>query len=194
MTTLPDTSESQAGTRDWPHAPPHRLGGAGVYFVTARTLHRRAHFHTPARLTVVRDLLLSTALKYHWRMEAWAVLNNHYHFVAHSTGGNASAASLRLWLKDLHAAVSRALNKEDNTPGRTLWHNYRETHLTFQRSYLARLHYTHRNPQHHHLVPDATAYEWCSAAVFEKACTGAWAKTIASFACDQIAKEDDDEA
>lgn len=30
--SLPDEAVSLRGTRDWPHAPPHRLGEAGVYF------------------------------------------------------------------------------------------------------------------------------------------------------------------
>ena len=33
----PSDEDCAKGTRDWPHAPPHRLGSAGVYFVTART-------------------------------------------------------------------------------------------------------------------------------------------------------------
>ena len=34
---------------------------------------------------------------------------------------------------------------------REVWANYRETHLSFPTSYLARLNYTHQNPVHHGL-------------------------------------------
>ena len=123
---LPDDQSSCKGTRDWPHAPPHRLAQAGVYYVTARTLDRGHHFHGPERLTLVRDLLLAMAGKYEWRLEAWAVLANHYHFVAHSPAGEATAESLGKLLKNLHADVSRFINRMDGVRGRQVLHNYRD--------------------------------------------------------------------
>lgn len=39
MEDLPDSETSAKGTRDWPHAPPHRLAEAGVYLLTARSAH-----------------------------------------------------------------------------------------------------------------------------------------------------------
>jgi len=163
-----------------------------VYFVTARTLYQIQHFKSAARLTWVRDRLLQHAATYQWRMEAWAVLSNHYHFIAHSPSGEGAAESLGKLLKHLHADVTRHINKLDGVEGRKIWHNYRETHLTFQKSYLARLHYTHHNPVHHGLVALAADYEWCSAREFEHACTPAWVKTIAAFQYDEIAKGDED--
>jgi len=158
--------------------------------VTARTLGRVDRFDSPGRLTFVRDRLIALAEKYGWRLEAWAVLSNHYHFVGHSPSGEGSADSLGKMLRHLHADVARQINFLDGVQGRKIWHNYRETHLSFQNSYLARLNYTHRNPVHHGLVPLAEDYEWCSAREFEKACTPAWAKTIRSFQFGQIAIED----
>lgn len=187
---LPSDDESTRGTRDWPHAPPHRLGSAGVYFVTARTLRQIEYFNSPERLSRVRDRLLDLASQYGWRLEAWAVLSNHYHFVGHSPEGSVSADSLHKLLKHFHADVSRFINRLDGVEGRKIWHNFRETLLTFQESYLARLNYTHRNAVHHRLVLQAEDYPWCSAAAFEKACTPAWSKTIRSFKFDEIARND----
>ena len=190
---IPTDETSRAGTRDWPHAPPHRLGGAGVYFVTARTLDRVRHFDSPARLDLVREALLRLSAQYAWRLEAWAVLNNHYHFVGHSPVAETSAESLQAFLRHLHADITRRLNQLDGISGRKIWHNYRETHLTWQQSYLARLNYTHQNAVHHGLVTQASDYEWCSARAFQKAVTPAWLKTVQSFAYDEIAKDDQDE-
>ena len=189
---LPSAAEVRAGTRDWPHAPPHQLGEPGVYFVTARTLKRVHHFGAPDRLTLVRDHLLELADRYGWRLEAWAVLSNHYHFVGHSPTDELHARSLPRFLKHLHANVTRIINRLEGVEGRKIWHNYRDTQLTFQRSYLARLHYTHANAVHHGVVRVASDYEWCSAAEFESACTPAWFKTIMSFGFEEIAKKDDD--
>ena len=190
---LPAEEESRRGTRDWPHAPPHRLGTAGVYFVTARTLSRQHHFQATERRSFLQAHLLELAARYAWRLEAWAVLTNHYHFVGHSPEGVESAESLRRFLRHFHADTARQVNRLDNTPGRQVWHNYRETRLTLQHSYLARLHYTHANAVHHGLVAVATDYRWCSAKAFEAACTPAWVKTVQSFPYEEVAQGDGDE-
>src|ERR1039458_9298182 len=69
----------------------------------------------------------------------------------------------------------------DGVEGRTVWHNFRDTRLTYQYSYLARLNYVHRNAVKHGLVPVANQYPWCSAAWFERIASPAQVKTIYRF-------------
>jgi putative transposase len=190
---LPTEEQIREGTKHWPHAPPHRLALKGTYFVTARTLDRIGHFTDEKRLSFVRDRLLELGRNYGWEMEAWAVLVNHYHFVAHTTAAQNSAESLRKLLKHLHADVTRQVNRWDQTEGRKIWHNYRDKLLTFPESYYARLNYTHANAVHHGLVSRARDYEWCSAPGFEMTCTRAWVETIGTFKYERIAMEDEDE-
>ncbi len=189
MDALPSAQDCLKGTRDWPHAPPHRLSEAGVYFITARTHQQRHLLHTPARRDWLLALLQSVFGEQGWHLEAWAVLSNHYRVVAHSPPG--SAATLRPLIQKLHSQSTKRLNAEDETPGRTrLWQNYRETHLTWQRSYLARLNYVHQNPRHHGLVARASQWPWCSAAEFKASVTPAWLRTVSRFPFDTIAAED----
>lgn len=98
-----------------------------------------------------------------------------------------------MFLRHLHGEVTRHVNRLDGIEGRKIWHNYRETWLTFQRSYLARLNYTHHNAVHHRLVRNAADYEWCSAPSFEAACMPAWVKTVYSFKYEEIARKDEDD-
>jgi len=123
-------------------------------------------------------------------LEAWAILSNHYHFVAHSPPDQDDAQSLRAWLKHLHADISREMNRRDGVQGRKMWHNYRETHLTYERSYFARLAYTHFNPVHHGLVIDAAKYLWCSAREFAEHSPASRMATLKTFAFTEIARED----
>ena len=176
--------------RNWPHAPPHRLAESGIYFVTSRTLDRVACFESDDRKDFVQDTLFTLAKRYGWPLEAWAVLSNHYHLVAHSPADQSDASSLRIWLRHLHADISREMNRRDGAQGRKLWHNYRETHLTYERSYFSRLAYTHFNPVHHGLVTDAAEYPWCSAREFAEHSPASRVATLRSFAFDQIAKDD----
>ena len=99
----------------------------------------------------------------------------------------------RAMIRKLHSAATKELNIRDGTPGRTrLWQNYRETHLTHQHSYLARLHYVHQNAVHHGLVRVGSDWPWCSAGSFKRAVSPAWLKTITRFPFDEIAEKDGD--
>ena len=172
----------------WPHAPTHRLAEGGTYFVTAGTYLKKHHFREPPRLDVLQRGLLAVASEFNWQFEAWCVFSNHYHFVAHSPG--AGAETLSPMLEKLHAKLALWVNKLDKTPGRQVWFNFYETRLTYEKSYLARLHYTHVNAVRHKLVGVSNQYPWCSAAWFERTATPAQVKTIYSFPTDKLHVED----
>jgi putative transposase len=62
---------------------------------------------------------------------------NHYHFVAHSPVGHPTAESLRDILGKLHGKTAKWVNRLDGVETRKVWHNYRETRLTYDKSYFA---------------------------------------------------------
>jgi putative transposase len=64
--------------------------------------------------------------------------------------------------------------------------NYRETRLTHQTSYLARLRYVNENPVHHKLVNVARDYRWCSAAWFETNAPKSFVESVARFKIDRV--------
>jgi putative transposase len=175
----------------WPHAPEHRLGVRGTYFVTASTHLRAHHFAGKSRLAVLHRGLLKLTAEFHWGLEAWAVFSNHYHFVAHSPEAADTAEGLSRMLGKLHEKTAKWINQLDATPARKVWHNYRETRLTYEKSYLARLNYTHQNPVKHGLVPVASQYPWCSARWFEHTATPAQVRTLYRFRMDQLNVTDD---
>jgi putative transposase len=175
----------------WPHAPEHRLSVRGTYFVTAGTYLRQHHFAGKARLAVLHRGLLKVALDFGWRLEAWAVFSNHYHFAGHSPSDEATAENLSRMLGMLHEKMAKWINRLDQTPGRQVWHNFRETRLTYERSYLARLNYVHQNPVKHGLVPAANIYPWCSARWFERTATAAQVKNLYRFKTDRLSVPDD---
>ena len=172
---------------DWPHAPPHRLTEAGAYMVTAGTF-QKAHMIVPAkRLDFLLRLLFSCAAEYGWVLHAWAVLSNHYHFVASSPQ---DPASLKRMLSKLHTLSAREFNLQDRMPGRKVWFQYFDTHITYLPSYYARLKYVHENPVHHKVVSCATNYRWCSAGWFERTADTAFRKTVQGFKTDRIKVND----
>ncbi len=179
------------GSLHWPHAPRHFLAQQGTYFVTAGTYQRRHFFRGGVRLGVLHRGLLSVCKEFGWALEAWAAFSNHYHFVAHSPVGEPTADSLRGMLGKLHGRCASWVNRLDGKPGRKVWFNYWETRLTYERSYLARLGYTHQNAVRHGLVEVANQYPWCSAAWFERTAASAQVQTIYGFKLDRVEVYDD---
>jgi putative transposase len=170
-------------SKDWPHAPVHRISEHGTYIVTAGTLHKEHFFRGEARLGLLQGELFALAKQHGWHLEAWAVFSNHYHFVGQS---QPDSMPFNKFLADLHSSTATTLNRIDGKVGRQVWHNFWETRLTYERSYLARLNYVHQNPVRHGLVPVPRQYRWCSAAWFERTATPAQVKTIYSFKIDKL--------
>jgi putative transposase len=188
---FPSTSPTKI---PWPHAPLHELSARGAYFLTAGTYGKNHHFRGRERLEVIHRGLLTVAHDFGWRLEAWAVFSNHYHFVGHSPAGEDNATSLSEMLALLHEKTAKWINRLDNAPGRQVWHNFWETRLTFEKSYMARLNYVHQNPVKHGLVYVANQYPWCSAGWFERTARPAQVKTIYAFKTDKLKIEDEYDA
>lgn len=183
------SSRMPARATAWPHAPTHQLAQAGTYIITAGTYQKLHHFKGRERLAVLQRGLLQVLSDYRWRLEAWAVFSNHYHFVAHSAAEGADSLSPALGF--LHKQTAAWVNRLDKTPERKVWHNFWETKLTVQTSYLARLNYVHQNAVKHGLVPEAKLYPWCSAGWFERVASAPFVKTIYQFKTEKLRLLDD---
>ncbi len=173
---------------DWPHAPPHRLLVPGTYMVTAATYLKESHFQTPVRLQFLHDSLLCLAKEHDWRLQAWAILSNHYHFIAQSPN---DPKTLSGFISHLHVSTAKFVNEMDDTPNRRIWWQYWDSHITYPYSYLARLNYVNQNAVKHGIVDVATNYPWCSASWFEKSTPSSFCKTVHAFKIDQVKVLDD---
>lgn len=172
----------------WPHAPVHRFDGATIFMVTSATLYKRHLFQDDGRLEIVQHELFTLAEQYQWQLEAWAIFSNHYHFVARCV---AAPQNLGRFLGHLHGNTARQLNRLDDCAGRQVWYQSWDTRLTYEKSYLARLRYTHQNPVRHGLVTDARDYRFCSASWFEKTAATSFVRTLESFPIDRLNVPDD---
>lgn len=155
--------------------------------VTAGTYGKERHISTPERLDFVTDKLMEHAEQYGWHLQAWAVMANHYHFI----GFSVKPESLSDLISVLHTETARHVNKLDGTVNRKVWYQYWDSHITYQRSYYARLKYVHNNPVHHGIVLLAEDYRWCSAGWFKMNADTAFRKTIESFRNDFLKVKDD---
>jgi putative transposase len=171
---------------DWAHSPSHRLGSSGTYMVTASTLQKVHIFKSRSKLDILQSILFESAGRHGAKLRAWAIFPNHYHFIAAFD----AAPPLAIMLHELHANAARLVNDLDSTPQRRVWFQYWESHITFQRSYFARLQYVRQNAVHHRVVREATTYPWCSAGWFRRSATRAMQKTIGGFGSVKVGIED----
>ena len=130
-----------------------------MYMVTGAILHNQYLLIENRRKEFILHTLLERATLLGWNLQAWAVLNNHYHFIAQAPE---DAKTLEKLIRQLHSITAIEINRWDNTLGRQVWFNYWDSCLTYERSYLARLHYIHMNPVKHGLVNNAINYPFCS--------------------------------
>jgi len=157
--------------------------------VTAGTYLKAHHFRKPLLLEFLRTKLFSEAERLGWQLQAWALFSNHYHFVALSP---ADAGTLRDLLKCLHPLTAREANRMNGSRGLQVWHQYWDTHLTYERSYYARLNYVQENPCRHGFVPVAPrTIPGVRLHGFERKATPGFFKTIRGFKTDRISIQDD---
>jgi putative transposase len=149
----------------WEHSPAHWIFQPGLYMVTSGTYQKKHYLNSPEKLELVTDALISCCKEFAWELRAWAVLSNHYHFIASSPPGTFRLPEL---IRKLHATTARELNRMAGLPGRQVWFQYWESKIDFERSYLTRLHYVHYNPALHGVAPVAENYRWCSAGAFAR--------------------------
>lgn len=173
---------------DWHHAPIHWFDHHGAYSFTGSTYMKQHVFRSADRKDFLLDKIHEFARSYGWNLESWSVFSNHYHLIAVSPE---NPEGLRQMLNDLHSATGREINRADGAEGRQVWHQYWETALTYQRSYLARLNYVMQNPVKHGLVLRASDYRWCSAAWFQREANRSFYKAVTSMKIDRVNMIDD---
>ena len=156
--------------------------------VTCGTYLKHHHLASPDRLTFVRDMLFDCAREFGWQMQAWAVLSNHYHWIGISPDNPGSLTRL---VSKMHTLSAMRLNQWDAKPGRKVWFQYYDSHITFQASYYARLKYVHQNAAHHGVVNSAANYPWCSADWFERSSRPAFRRMVEQFKTDRVEVLDD---
>jgi len=166
----------------------HSFSERGTYMVTAGIYQKHILLNSPEKLTLVRDMLFQYATQLGWQLQAWAIMGNHYHFVAASPE---NVETLRSFISKLHEYSAKKLNRMDATPGRKVWHNYWDSHITHQTSYFARLRYVHQNPVHHGAAQNASNYPWCSQNWLEQNAERSFVNTLARFKTNSVNVHDE---
>src|SRR2546423_1020183 len=172
---------------DWHHAPVHRFEGGGTFFITGATYLKQQFYRTASFLDALQKNLFGNAASHDCWLQAWSLLSNHYHLVLKADDGE----KVGRMLARFHTESAIELNRVEGTKGRRVWYQFWDKTLTFEKSWLARLRYTHENAVHHRVIARATAYPWCSASWFERSAPRKFVETVNQFKIDRVNVYDD---
>jgi len=170
------------------HTPPHWFAPSAIYMVTGATLYQQPWLDSDVKKRHFCETLFERARILNWSIEAWAVMSNHYHFLAHAPE---NAITLKSLIQGVHSISAKFVNGLDNAPGRRVWYNYWDSCITHDTSYYARLHYIHQNPVKHGYVVNAEDYPFCSYKWFLETESLEFRSLIFSQPIDQVNIKDD---
>jgi len=150
--------------KSWPwHAPPHFADGENIYLLTASCFEHQALLVSDARRNEWLAALRACVADSGGDLRGWVVLPNHYHLVA-----QVNLDVLASKIGRLHNGKSTQWNREDQTPGRKVWHRFADRRIRNERHYFASLNYVHANPVHHGWVEHADVWRWSSLAHYKQ--------------------------
>jgi putative transposase len=146
--------------RPW-HTPPHPLGGAGEYHLTAACYEHQAIMGgSPERMDDFAEGLLTILADVD--VKAWCLLPNHYHVYLRAE----NLKSVCVLLGQLHGRTSFRWNGEDNARGRRVWHSVADRQIRNEAHGWATLNYIHHNPVRHGYVQNWEDWPWSSARAY----------------------------
>ena len=136
------------------HAPPHFADGLHTYMLSAANYKHSPLMNRPSRRGEFQDKLLSFATEHAGaEVFAWCILPNHWHLLARVDLDLFGRAVGRL-----HNGTSTQWNREDEKPGRKVWHRFADRRIRNDAHYWASVNYIHANPVRHDCVKDASLW------------------------------------
>lgn len=145
--------------KTYKHSPPHFFKDNQVYMITASTYKKLPLLTDDSIKLFLLDLILNKFNKYHWRIDAYVILNNHYHLLVQALS---NAQSLPKIIREIHKFSAIEINRQRSRSVHKVWWNYWDTLITYEKSYYARLNYIHFNPVKHGYVEDPINYSFSS--------------------------------
>jgi putative transposase len=174
--------------KEYKHNPPHLFIPNATYLITGSVIRKFNYLDTDAKKAFFCEVLQKQSQKFNWRLDAWACLHNHYHFVGKAPENIESIVAL---IRAVHSLTARFINDTDGKPGRRVWWNYWDTCIRDEKSYLTMLRYVHENPVKHQLIEKAEDYPFSSYQWFMRVSDSDYKELVLSQDIQQIQVLDD---
>lgn len=140
------------------HHPPHIYLDDTWYLITGSVYAKHRLLQSEGCKDLVRNQLETLVLEFGLQLDAWVILDNHYHLLLKSQTG----AVLPRFFGRLHGRTSFDLNSRQGIHGRQVWHNYWDTCIRGETDYWTRFNYIHHNPVKHGYVSKSEEWQFSS--------------------------------
>ena len=130
----------------------------GTYHVGSRGSYGRPMFETVGEHECFLRMYTRVARKHHWVTIAWALMQNHHHFVLRLTNGELSEG-----MRELHGGYSRWLNAtQDQTgKGHLVRHAFFARQILDDADFIGACVYVDLNPAEHRPTAAPLPTDWC---------------------------------
>ena len=130
------------------HRPRHIYMDEHYYFITAGTLHKIEYLNDDFKKHLMEVLMLDVLNDYGCKLDAWVVLDNHYHMLMKTSLGRA----VPKMIAHIHGRSAIELNRIDKETGRRVWYQYWDYCIRNEQDYWKHFNYIHQNPIKHGVV------------------------------------------
>lgn len=139
-------------------ARPLRLEFPGaIYHVTSRGDRQEAIYEGDADRQQWLDILSKICERYNWRVHAYCLMDNHYHILLETAGGNLSKG-----MRQLNGVYTQYFNRQHNRVGHVYQGRYKAI-LVEKDSYLLELsRYVVLNPIRAGMIKNMDEWHWSS--------------------------------
>ncbi|CAA6828511.1 MAG: Unknown protein [uncultured Thiotrichaceae bacterium] len=126
------------------------------YFISAAIFEHKKLLSDNLKSLLVK-LFHEVFAEYEWSLDAWVVLDNHYHLLCKSKRGK----DMSRIIAKIHNQSAQAI-KAEHSINTKVWANYWDYCLRNDKEYHVRLCYLLNNPYKHGYVSDLHDWEWSS--------------------------------
>lgn len=136
-------------------------------FITSGTFQKKPFIATDQHKETLLESLDFNCFKWHWRILAFVILDNHYHLVAQTPPGDPSR--IAHIIQSAHSYCAYHWRREDPSIRSRIWWNFWDAPLTNHAELIGHINFVHDNPRRHGYVDNASEYRFSSYADYLKA-------------------------
>ena len=143
--------------KKYPHNPAHLFVDNSPYFVTAAIYQKRNLLQSSTTKDYLLDTIQSCFAEKGWLLNAWVILDNHYHVLGISKKGE----DLSGIFSKIHMLSAKFIRSQQQAE-KPIWWNFWDYCPRDERDYFIRLNYLLNNPVKHGYVADLKNYPYSS--------------------------------
>jgi putative transposase len=140
------------------HRPIHIFILNAQYFITLTTYKKKKLLNTDEKKDIVRESIMRAVKKYGINLNAWVILDNHFHLLISSI----DQKIVPTFIKFINSRSSVLINKLENTRGVKNFYQYWDIIIRDEDDFFTKINYIHYNPVHHRYCKDPSEYKFSS--------------------------------